>query len=151
MLTRLAPQRDAVGHPGALEVVPQLPFLELAHVELVELLFTKFGEGGDLREIVGGVTATFLARRGDGVGLVYQSAPTDRNRDADRRTSVMPAATNLGSYSDRSSFFNKPASVCGCLAPPPPTLPPKMPQLAGPPSSPQEMSNMGVYLSLIHI
>ena len=49
-LTRLAPQRDAVGHPGALEVVPQLPFLELAHVELVELLFTKFGEGGDLRE-----------------------------------------------------------------------------------------------------
>ena len=70
---------------------------------------------------------------------------TDRNRDADRRTSVMPAATNLGSYSDKSNFFNKPASVCGCLAPPPPTLPPKMPQLAGPPSSPQEMSNMGVY------
>ena len=70
------------------------------------------------------------------------------NRDADRRTSVMPAATNLGSYSDRSSFFNKPASVCGCLAAPPPTLPPKMPQLAGPPSSPQEMSNIlstGIY------
>jgi hypothetical protein len=64
------------------------------------------------------------------------------NRDADRRTSVMPAATNLGSYSDRSSFFNKPASVCGCLAPPPPTLPPKIPHDAGPPSSPQEMSNM---------
>ena len=54
----------------------------------------------------------------------------------------MPAATNLGSYSDKSNFFNKPASVCGCLAPPPPTLPPKMPQLAGPPSSPQEMSNI---------
>ena len=60
----------------------------------------------------------------------------------------MPAATNLGSYSDKSSFFNKPASVCGCFAPPPPTEPPKMPQLAGPPSSPQEMSNMlstGIY------
>ena len=35
----LAPQRDAVGHPGALEVVPQLPFFQLAHVELIELLF----------------------------------------------------------------------------------------------------------------
>ena len=53
-LTRLAPQRDAVGHPGALEVVPQLPFLELAHVELVELLVRELGEGGDLREIVRG-------------------------------------------------------------------------------------------------
>ena len=50
----LAPQRDAVGHPGALEVVPQLPFLELAHVELVELLVRELGEGGDLREIVRG-------------------------------------------------------------------------------------------------
>ena len=69
---------------------------------------------------------------------------TDRNRDADRRTSVMPAATNLGSYSDKSNFFSRPASVCGCLAPPPPpTLPPKIPHDAGPPSSPQEMSNMG--------
>ena len=120
----LAPQRDAVGHPGALEVVPQLPFLELAHVELVELLFRQFGEGGDL-------CCVWSMRR-------------NGNRDADRRTSVMPAATNLGSYSDKSNFFSKPASVCGCLAPPP-TLPPKMPQLAGPPSSPQEMSNMGVY------
>ena len=109
-----------------MEVVPQLPFLELAHVELVELLVRELGEGGDLREI------------GRGRG--------DRNRDADIRTSVMPAATNLGSYSDKSNFFSKPASVCGCFAPPPPpTLPPKMPQLAGPPSSPQEMSNMGVY------
>ena len=55
----------------------------------------------------------------------------------------MPAATNLGSYSDKSNFFSRPASVCGCFAPPPPpTLPPKMPQLAGPPSSPQEMSNI---------
>ena len=74
---------------------------------------------------------------------------TDRNRDADRRTSVMPAATNLGSYSDKSNFFSRPASVCGCLAPPPPpTLPPKIPHDAGPPSSPQEMSNMlstGIY------
>ena len=67
--TRLAPQRDAVGHPGALEVVPQLPFLELAHVELVELLVRQLGEGGDLRAFVGGVTATFRARRGDGVGI----------------------------------------------------------------------------------
>ena len=105
-----------------MEVVPQLPLLELAHAELVELLFTKFGEGGDLR--------------------VARSMRRNGNRDADRRTSVMPAATNLGSYSDKSNFFSRPASVCGCFAPPPPTLPPKIPHDAGPPSSPQEMSNM---------
>ena len=76
---------------------------------------------------------------------------TDRNRDAGRSTSVMPAATNLGSYSDKSNFFSRPASVCGCFAPPPPpTLPPKMPQLAGPPSSPQEMSNMGAATAINH-
>lgn len=47
----LASQRDAVGHPRALEVVPQLPLLELAHLELVELLVRARGERGDLRAV----------------------------------------------------------------------------------------------------
>merc|ERR1712072_1661283 len=81
--------------------------------------------------------------------VVAWSTRRNGNWDADQRTSVMPAATNLGSYSDKSNFLSRPASVCGCFAPPPPpTLPPKIPHDAGPPSSPQEMSNMlstGIY------